>query len=73
MPYFGAAAHLCSVSHDEHGLSYADVTRQLLGRIAPSSFNREGAHVMHTGTPGSATGLAFEIGVFLTPDGRVFF
>ena len=54
---FRAAAHLCSVSHDEHGPSYADVTRQLLDRIAPSSFHREDAHVMHTGTPaGSATG-----------------
>ena len=52
---FQAAAHLCSDCHNEHGLSYADVTRQLLGRIAPSSFNREGAYVMHTGTPGNAS------------------
>ena len=51
-----AAAHLCSDSHNEHGLSFADVSRPLLGRMAPASSIREGAYVVHANTPGSGTG-----------------
>ena len=69
---FRAAAHLCSDSHNEHGLSFADVSRPLLGRMAPASSIREGAYVVHANTPGSTTGHCVARSFCLHVDGTLF-